>query len=120
MKSASPGSTLLHATWTLIAVVLPWPLLEILHSLLVGHVYMHAPLHDGTIVGGVLKTIEVVFAIYWFFLWASGRFVAILLACLGVLVFINPNIPEKSRLCTAAVGFPACCLLWYWVGVVNY
>lgn len=119
MEHKAPRSTLVKITWTLIAMVLPCPLLQLVPYSAHRYIKLPEPRSD-TILGITLLVVIGAFAIYWFLLWVSGKFLCAVLGILVLVVVLKPSIPPKAKLTTAIVGFISCGLLLWWVEVVKH
>jgi hypothetical protein len=102
MKEGVLGRRLLWTTWILTGWAALPPLFDFFPSGL--RLKLTHP-------GAILRFIFGVYAWFWFFLWGLGKIICLILAMLVVVVFVNPTIPPRTRLATAAAGSAACCLL---------
>jgi len=118
MEPDSPRNTLVKITWTLMALVLPCPLLQLVPYSVHRHIRFE-PRSD-TIFGIALWIVIGTYVLYWFLLWVSGKIVCAVLAILVLLVVFKPSIPPKTKLTTAIAGFISCGLLLWWVEVVKH
>jgi len=107
--STTPGKKLLWATWILTAVSASCPAIE----------FLVGPWLRVAQPSMVVRILFGVYSLFWFFLWVTGKIVAVVLGVLVLVVFLKPTIPAWTRLVTAAAGVTAGCLLLYWTGVVN-